>query len=153
MLTPSPEPDTPAGVAGPPGPLLRLVSDRRVVFLIVGGLNTAIGFGWFVLFQHLGHGLWNYMVTLVLSHIASVLCAFVLYRHLVFRVRGHVFLDLARFESVYLVAFGLNLVALPFMVEILGFKPIVAQFVFIVINAVGSWFGHSRFSFHRKPTS
>ena len=40
----------PAGMTGVPGPLFRLIRDQRVAFLIVGGMNTAIGAVWFVLF-------------------------------------------------------------------------------------------------------
>jgi hypothetical protein len=34
--------------SGPPGPLMRLVHDQRVAFLVVGGINTIVGFGIFV---------------------------------------------------------------------------------------------------------
>ena len=34
--------------AAPPGPLIRLVRDQRVAFLVVGGINTVVGFAIFV---------------------------------------------------------------------------------------------------------
>src|SRR5690606_30079393 len=89
-----------AGMTGPDGPLLRLFRDRRVAFLFVGVINTVVGFAWFALFDVTVGALWGYMVTLLFAHVASVLCAFVLYRRLVFRVRGHVLADLLRFEMV-----------------------------------------------------
>ncbi|MGN6272331.1 MAG: GtrA family protein [Protaetiibacter sp.] len=145
--------EAPAGMSGPPGPLLRLIRDQRVAFLIVGGVNTLVGFGWFVLFElTVGRllGGFGYLATLACAHVASVLCAFVLYRRFVFRVRGHVLRDLLRFEMVYLVSLGINFVALPLLVELAHLAPIVAQALIVVITTLVSWFGHRGFSFRRS---
>lgn len=142
-----------AGSTGPDGPVLHLIKDRRVAFILVGGVNTVVGFLWFVLFQvTVGAwiGEWGYMAALVLSHIASVICAFYLYRRLVFRVKGHVWIDLARFELVQLTAFGINLVALPFLVQVVSIPPIPANAIITVVTVVLSYFAHRYFSFRRK---
>lgn len=142
--------------AGKSGLILRLIRDQRVAFLIVGGLNTLIGFGWFVLFQiTVGRSIgdWGYMAALVLSHVTSVICAFLLQRYFVFRVRGHFWLDLGRFELVQLTSFGINLVALPLAVQILHIPPIPANAVITVITVTMSYFAHRYFSFRRKETS
>lgn len=144
-----------AGDTGPDGPLLRLIKDRRAAFLLVGGVNTVVGFLWFVVFQlTVGAWLgdWGYMVAFVLAHIASVLCAFYLYRRLVFRVRGHLWLDLARFEVVQLTAFGINLVALPVLVQAAGIPPIPANAIITVVTVTVSYFAHQYFSFRRKES-
>lgn len=142
-------PQPPAGMQGSPGLMLRLVKDYRVAFLIVGIANTVIGFAWFALFQATVGVLYGYMVTLVCAHIASVLCAFVPYRRFVFRVCGHVFRDLIRFESVYLVALGINAVLLPLLVEFAHLEPIVAQALIVFVTTLVSFFGHREFSFRR----
>jgi putative flippase GtrA len=143
----------PAGMTGVPGPLLRLIRDQRVAFLIVGGINTAIGTGWFVLFLWLfPHGAAGYLGALVCAHIAAVLCAFVLYRRFVFRVTGHVLRDLARFELVNLSTLGFNLAALPVLVEMFGWPVLPSQLVVTGVTAVYSWFAHRGFSFRRGPT-
>lgn len=139
-----------AGGTGPDGPLLKLIKDRRVAFLIVGTINTVVGFGWFVLFQFTIGQVWGYMATLLFAHVASVLCAFVLHRRFVFRVRGHVWVDLVRFEMVYLVALGVNAVLLPILVEFADLEPIIAQALIVFVTTMISYFGHSRFSFRRK---
>ena len=142
-----------AGMTGPDGPLLRLFRDRRVAFLFVGVINTVVGFVWFALFDITVGRLWGYMVTLLFAHVASVLCAFVLYRRLVFRVRGHVWTDLIRFETVYLVSLGINAVLLPLLVEFAHLEPIVAQALIVFVTTLVSYFGHSRVSLRRKePT-
>ncbi len=140
-------------MSGPDGPLLRLIKDRRIAFVIVGVINTVVGFAWFALFDLSVGRLWGYMATLLFAHVASVLCAFILYRRFVFRVRGHVWVDLARFESVYLVALGINALLLPLLVELAGLQPIVAQAVIVFVTTLVSYIGHSRFSFRRKKVS
>lgn len=142
-----------AGMSGPDGPLLRIIKDRRVAFLVVGVINTVVGFAWFAIFELTIGRLWGYMATLLFAHVASVLCAFVLYRRFVFRVRGHVWLDLARFESIYLVSLGINAVLLPLLVEVAGLVPIVAQALIVFVTTLVSYVGHSRFSFRRKKVS
>lgn len=154
--TDAPRPSTPAppaGMHGTLGPLFSLVKDQRVAFLLVGGINTLIGTAWFVFFEMLLRdelGRFGYMASLVCAHVAAVLCAFVLYRKFVFRVTGHVWLDLARFEVVNLSALGVNILALPFVVEVLGLSPIPAQLLITCVTALISYFGHKGFSFRRK---
>lgn len=152
--------EPPPGVSGPPGLLLRLVRDQRVAFLTVGAANTGIGFLFFVIFD-LAVGRWvdaavnrvvGSLVTLACAHVLSVLCAFVLYRRFVFRVRGHVLRDLARFEAVYLVSIAINAVVLPVLVE-LGLPRVLAQFSILVVTTVISYVGHRYFSFHRPAAA
>jgi putative flippase GtrA len=143
-------PAPPAGMQGTPGLFLRLFKDYRVAFLIVGATNTVIGFLWFALFDVTVGRLWGYMATLLFAHVASVLCAFVLYRRFVFRVTGHVWRDLARFETVYLVALGINAALLPILVEFAHLVPIVAQALIVFVTTLVSFFGHRSFSFRRS---
>ena len=147
---------TAGGMNGPDGPLLRLIRDHRVAFLIVGATNTAFGFLVFVFFDlTVGRAVDEWvnvvvgsLVTLLCAHVISVLFAFVLYRRFVFRVRGHVWRDLARFESVYLVSIAINAVVLPIMVQF-GVDRILAQFSILLVTTLISYFGHRYFSFRR----
>ncbi len=143
----------PAGMTGVPGPLFRLIRDQRVAFLIVGGLNTAIGGAWFIALLWLfPPGVVGYMSALLCAHVAAVLCAFVLYRRFVFLVTGHVLRDLARFEMVNLSVLGFNLAVLPVLVEGLGWPVIASQFAIAGATVVYSWFAHRGFSFKRTPS-
>jgi putative flippase GtrA len=142
----------PAGMAGPPGPLFRLIRDQRVAFLVVGGVNTAMGTLWFVVFLWLfPHGALGYMGALACAHVVAVLSAFVLYRRLVFRVTGHVLRDLARFELVHLSTLGFNFAALPLLVKVFGWPVLLCQLVITGAIVVYNWFAHRGFSFHRSP--
>jgi putative flippase GtrA len=134
----------------PAGPLLRLISDQRVAFLIVGAFNTINGFVIFVIAHRLlGNGFRDYMGSLLISHVIAVLCAFGLHRRFVFKVRGHVWLDLARFELVNLAALGVNAVLLPLFVEVAGLPVIAAQVLAGGLAVLGTYFGHLLFSFRR----
>jgi putative flippase GtrA len=130
--------------------LLRLIRDQRIAFVIVGGINTLIGLGWFLLFHRLVGNVVGYMGALVLAHICAVLCAFTLHRRFVFRVRGQVLTDLARFELVNLGALGANAVLLPFFVEIVGLKVVMAQIISTFISVITTYVGHRVFSFRRR---
>jgi len=138
----------------PPGPILRIVGDQRVAFLIVGGFNTLDGFVLFVLFHMLlGNGFARYMLTLVLAQLLAMSVAFFLHRRFVFRVRGHVLLDALRYGLVNLGTFGLNAVLLPFFVEVVGLAVVPSQVLATVVVVVVSYLGHSLFSFRRPTTS
>jgi putative flippase GtrA len=141
--------------SAPPGPLIRLVHDQRVAFLVVGGINTVVGFGIFIACsESVGHlvdqrlgKVAGSLVTLGITHVLGMLFAFIMHRRFVFRVRGHVLRDLVRFESVYLTAGSINFVALPVLVE-LGMDRIPAQ-VIVASAALLTYFAHRHFSFRR----
>lgn len=155
--------------SGPPGWLLRVIRDQRVAFLVVGLVNTAIGFGAFFGFDDLftacrpaffdrfgpvgsdANAVAHNTLVLACAHVVTVLCAFVLYRTVVFRVRGHLWRDLARFEGVYLTSIAVNWLALNPLVVWLEMSPKVAQTLIVVFQAFFSWFAHKHFSFRRKP--
>ena len=135
---------------GPPGPLLKLVRDQRLAFLVIGGVNTVLSYGFFVGFEILLGDRTGYIVALVLTHLASVPCAFLLYRWFVFRVRGNFLRDLGRFELVYLSAFLMNLAVLPILVEWANLPVIAAQTIVVLISVGVTFFGHKHFSFRRQ---
>lgn len=138
----------------PPGPLLRLVSDRRIAFLLVGGFNTVFAFALFVGFHRLlGDGWFRNELALLCTNVVSILVAFVLHRTLVFRVRGHVLLDLVRFVTVNLGMIAANFVLLPLFVHVLGLDAVLAQAIITVITVTTSYLGHSLFSFRRTPAT
>ncbi|NNG38993.1 GtrA family protein [Flexivirga sp. ID2601S] len=151
---PSGVPVVPGDEDLPAGPIVRLLKDRRTAFLVVGGVNTVVGLGAFVVFHRLysGSDLGKTavsMLTLISSHIVSVVVAFVLYRYLVFRVRGNLVRDAVRFETVYLSGLLVNAVLLWLGSTVLDLPTVPVQVVIVVLTAVWSWVGHGRFSFRR----
>ena len=132
--------------------LFRVVRDQRVAFLLVGGVNTVVGFICFAGFLLL-LGQRRYLAVLLCAHVVSVLIAFVLYRFFVFRVRGHLLADLWRFETVYLSALALNFVMLPILVELAHLPVLVSQAMIMFVTSVMSWVGHKHYSFRRPASS
>ena len=153
----SPEGVPPGGMPGPPGLLLRVIQDQRVAFLVVGAINTVIGFlffaGFLVTVGQWWDKPWGYLAALACAHVFGVLFAFVLYRFVVFRVRGHVLADLWRFETVYLAALAVNFVLLPLLVEIAHLPVLLAQALIVFVTSVMSWVGHKHYSFRRRSSS
>lgn len=146
-------PAPPAGMNGSPGPLMRVVKNQKIAFLFVGGVNTALGTAWFVVWQLLIGERFGYHSAIVLGYLCNVLCAFAMYRYLVFRVRGHFLKDLVRFFIVNFGAFVANISLMTVAVSILDYPPIPSQLVVTAVMAVVSFFGYRDYSFRRKTSS
>jgi putative flippase GtrA len=127
----------------------KMLSDERVRFLGVGGLNTVFGYLNFVWMQALFGNTLGYMGSYLVSYASGFAVAFLLHRRVVFRVKGHLWKDLARFQGVYLLPLAVNLIGLPILVSGLKMNVYLAQAIVVLFNAVVSYFGHKYFSFRR----
>lgn len=136
--------------SGPPGPLLKVVKDQRVAFLLVGGANTAFSTGLFIVLA-LAFPQTPSFVLLSVSWTISLIAVFFVYRKLVFRVKGHVWLDLGRFALVNLTSLLVNVALLSLFADLLKFPKIPTQLAITLLSVVISYFGHRHFSFRRKP--
>jgi putative flippase GtrA len=133
--------------------LQRFVSDQRVLFLLVGAINTAVGYLLFVvLFLLLGSYL-PYLVVLVVTYIVSSVPAFLLQRMVVFRVCGRWLLDLFRFQMVGLGVLGTNAALLVIGVELLSWPVLLSQAIATIVAVVLSYLGHRFISFARPRAS
>jgi putative flippase GtrA len=130
----------------------RFFGDQRLRFLFFGGINTAVGYGLFVLSElSIGHWI-GYIGSLYVSYLLGVTSAFVLHRRFTFRAHetgGSLGVDFLRFASVYVLALVVNTVGLPLLVEFGHLVPIAAQLIMVVITTVISYLAHTRFSFRR----
>jgi putative flippase GtrA len=129
----------------------RLLADQRVRFLLVGGVNTLVGYGVYALLFLFAGGSIGYLACLYLSYAIGVSVAFVLHRRFTFRVAGsgRVGIDFLRFASVYIVALVINTLALPLLVEAGHVNPLVSQALALVVTTLLSYFGHRFYSFRR----
>ncbi len=119
-------------------------------FLVVGAFNTLLGFGAFALIQFL-IGAWiGEVLVLVLAHLSVSTIAFFLHRRITFRAHGNLLIDFVRFQSVYIIPVGINLVVLPLLVRVAGMNVYLAQGIITIFSVVVSYFGHKYFSFRRK---
>lgn len=132
--------------------VIKLISDKKVRFLLVGGFNTLLGFVVFSLFTiFVFHEVpFGYMISLVISYAVGITVGFILYRKFVYKVTGNLLADFFKFTSVYVFSIGLNLVLLPLFVQLTPIGPVLSQALVIVFTTLISYLGHEHFSFRRK---
>lgn len=136
---------------GAPGPLQRLIKDQRVLFLLVGGANTAFSTALFAcLVLLLGPDVPS-VVSLGIAWLVSLVLVFFVYRRLVFRVTGNGWRDFLRFSSVNVGSLLLNIGALALLADVLGLPAIPTQIGITVLVVVFNYVGHKHFSFRRRP--
>jgi len=136
---------------GAPGPLQRLIKDQRVLFLLVGGANTAFSTALFAcLVLLLGPDVPS-VVSLGIAWLVSLVLVFFVYRRLVFRVTGNGWRDFLRFSSVNVGSLLLNIGALALLADVFGLPAIPTQIGITVLVVVFNYVGHKHFSFRRRP--
>jgi putative flippase GtrA len=136
---------------GPKALLARLLTLEIVRFGLIGLVNTAFGFGLFVVLQLTLGRVTHYLAVLVLSTCVAIVQAYSLQRWLVFRSNGPWWQGLLRFGTVYFGALLLNLAALPVLVEVLHLQVIPAQGILTVVQVLGTYAAHRLFTF-RQPS-
>ncbi|HEY8914004.1 GtrA family protein [Lacisediminihabitans sp.] len=136
------------------GLIRRLLQDERARFVIVGGFNTVVGYGIFVLVQLTIGKHTSYLLSLYIATIVGTIVAFLSHRRFTFRISGrhNVFIDFFRFAGVNVVALVINTIALPLLVEFGGLNPLVAQALIVIVTTVVSYVGHKFFSFRRRKS-
>lgn len=132
----------------------RVFSAQLIRYGLVGLLNTAFGYAVFVVLQLTLGTVTHYLVVLVAANVVAIIQAYLTQRRWVFRFTGGWWGGLARFSTVYLGAFVVNLVLLPTMVELLHLPVIPAQAIATVIQAIGTYVAHRLFTFRtgQAPT-
>ncbi|WP_235830718.1 GtrA family protein [Arthrobacter cheniae] len=144
--------ESPRGiVVGEPGILLRLIKNQKVAFLVVGGVNTVLSTLLFVALELTFGQYVSSPVVLFAAWLMSLVAVFFVYRKLVFRVKGHVLLDLGRFALVNLTSLLINMALLFLIADILGYPRIPSQIVITCCTVFINYFGHKYFSFRRPP--
>lgn len=123
---------------------------EKINYLLVGGWNTVFGYGVFVSLYYLFAAKVHYLVIWLISNILAITNAYIGYKAFVFKTRGNYLLEYLRVYVVYGGSMALNLIYLPFCVEILKITPPVAQAGWIAVNFVFSYLGHKHFSFSSR---
>lgn len=123
--------------------------DEKTRFLVIGGVNTAIGYllftGVYLLIGRLVH----YMVVALLSHAMAVCVAYYLQRRFVFRSGAAWLPEFVRYNLSLAGVLGAGLAGLYFLVDALGLHPLLAQAVVTGISIVVSYMAHRHYSFRR----
>lgn len=128
----------------------RLWAHHQIRYLIVAGTTSLAYLG--LVATGLALGL-HYMVAILIAQVITIACAFPAYRTLVFESRGNIAADFVRFLSVWASGAIAGVVGTPFLVEVFGMDPLIAQVLAIIIVAVASYLGHRFFSFRTRAAS
>ena len=121
-----------------------LTNDQRVRFLIVGGINTAVGYGTFATVIFLGG---HYFLANFIATAVGVTVSYFLNKYFTFRQYKKSFTEILRFISVYLFSFILGNIILYVLVDIVSISPYLAGALNLIFTTLISWFGHKYFSF------
>jgi len=114
-------------------------------FLVVGGLNT--GLGYVVIFGGMYVLNLSPEVSNILGYGFGLLIAYILHRHFTFHSKGRHSKEFTGFLVVFAIAFGLNFVTLYVLVRHLGIHESVSQVVSGAIYVLSSYAMNSRFVF------
>lgn len=138
--------------------ILKLYNDKKVRFLFVGCLNTAVGMGTtLICYLIMGYGLFdqtditaiqNFWAT-VIGYAVGTINSYLWNKFFTFKSSEKSFAEIARFVGVcalqYGVNFGLTLLAKQFIKMHLVYTVIVTLVCMVI-----SYIGHSFFSFGKK---
>lgn len=120
------------------------IKDQRIRFLIVGGINTVVGYGIFATVIFIGG---HYLLANILATIVGVSVSYILNKYFTFKQYKKSYAEVIRFISVYAFSFLLGNVVLYVMVDILSISPYMAGALNLIFITAISWFGHKYFSF------
>ena len=117
---------------------------QKIRFLLVGGWNTFFALCLFALILKL---LNNYKITLVISHLISVLQSFLTFKFFVFRSSGKFLHEYIKINAVYLLHFFLNFGMLYACVEILKLNTLSSQIIITCILVILNYILNKNFTF------
>jgi putative flippase GtrA len=133
---------------------LRVVApfaDRRVRYLLVGGVAAAVFYGVFSGGWVLLHGRVPYLVMVLVANLVTAVSTYPLYRRQVFASTGPWLRGFLRF---YVVCFGslvFNLVSLPLLVEVAHLPVLLAQAIVIVVIPLVNYQVNRCWTFRSHP--
>lgn len=131
-------------------------------YLAVGALNTAFGYGCFVLFTMLLTPLmaYGYVLASLVANLFAITFAFLGYKWFVFKTEGNYLKEWIRCLGVYASSMVLSAAALPLLVPVIRRQtgndhsaPYIAGAIVLVFSVVFSFFGHRHISFRESKPS
>lgn len=122
--------------------------NKKLRFLLVGGFNTFLSYGLFVLF--LTYFNFTYQSSLILTYIISVNISIFTMRYYVFRDRGSLMQSYMRSWIVYLSMLGFNYIFLLLLVDVIKISAVIAQGFYLIFSTFFIYIFHQKFSFKTK---
>jgi len=128
----------------------KLLGDRRVRFLITGGINTGFSFGVYAFVTLFGG---NYPLATAISLVSTVTLSYFLNKYFTFQQKKRSGRELLVFCLVYLVSYAINNLMLYALRDLWGVNEYIAQLICVPVITVISFVGHSKFSFANKTNT
>jgi putative flippase GtrA len=138
--------EQPTGQRSPLLPRVFGLSRQTFRYLLVAGTTSIFYLG--LVAGGIAIGLF-YFVAILCAQAVTIFCAFPFYRRFVFESHGRIPIDFVRFLSVWLAGAVAGLVVTPFLVQVLGWLPLISQVVAIAAVSIFSFLGHKFFSFRK----
>ena len=123
------------------------LAKQMLRYLLVGGLNTAFGYGIYAAFIFLGL---YFAIAALISQIVGVVFNYFSYGKIVFRSRFNI-RTLVKFASVYVLLYLIS-VAVLFLLQKIGWNAYEAGLGNMVVNVVLSFIINRRFVFSKSRT-
>ncbi|MNO35597.1 GtrA-like protein [compost metagenome] len=121
------------------------MTKQPIKFLIVGILNTIVGYSVYALYIFFIDK--NYVHALLISHIIGVVHSYIWNRRWTFRQSHSSFGSIAKFVTIYIFTFLINLLLLSFFVDKMEVNTLVAQGIALFLTTLISYLGHKYWSF------
>ena len=125
----------------------KLLDRQEFRFLMVGGINTAVGYGVYVILLTFGL---DYLIAFTIATIIGVINSYLWNRFFTFKSKSKAAKEIVKFALVYFISFCFGLLFLKLIIGVLGINQYIAGILNIVITTAISWFGHKNFSFKIK---
>lgn len=128
----------------------KILSSRKLRYLIVGGINTIFGYFVGVYTYKYCIDLFNIWVVGLLSNVLAITFSFISYKIIVFRTKGNWLIEYFRTYLVYGSTAILGTILLWLFVDHLNYSIWLSQGCVILLTVIISYIGHSSFTFKSK---
>jgi putative flippase GtrA len=122
-----------------------LASDLKELskFIIIGILNTILGYSLFVIFLNW----YSYLWALVFSYIIAVTHSYLWNKYWTFKSDRNPLREFIKFSLIYLIVFIVNAITLFLLVDVLNFDARLGQLFALPVITIISFTGHKYWSF------
>jgi putative flippase GtrA len=127
------------------------MKNQTIKFIIVGVLNTIVGFLVYAAYIQFIHS--NYLQALIVSHIIGVAHSYLWNNKWTFQQGKSNARSAVKFMSVYVVTFFVNLFLLTILVDTIEVNKLIAQAIALFLTTLVSFFGHKYWSFRTSKHS
>ena len=134
--------------------LVAFCAQRRtlIVFAIVGGINTVIGFSMFPLLHWTIGGRVNDNVLLTVSYMVCGLFSFTSHKRITFASKGKAHSEGVRYVLVTLANWAVNLALFNLILHLAHLDPVVVQLSIAIALQLGNYILYKHFVFHTRAS-